>query len=58
MSDNMIKPLFPVWPVAAVMPVGKREERRNKPDGRPDRKQDKGGSEPDPDGKQHIDIYA
>ena len=58
MPDNRIKPLFPVWPVAAVIPAGKREEHRNRPDVKPGRKQGRGGSDPGPDGKQHIDIYA
>jgi hypothetical protein len=58
MPDNRIKPLFPVWPVAAVMPAGKREERKNRPDVKPDRNRGKGDSDHHPDGKQHIDIYA
>lgn len=58
MPDNRIKPLFPVWPVAAVMPVGRREEYKNRSNVKPGRKQGKDGSDRDPDGTQHIDIYA
>jgi hypothetical protein len=56
MSDTRIKPLFPVWPVAAVIPVGKREERR--PDTSSEQKPRRKSPDSDQEGKRHIDIYA
>ncbi len=56
MSDARIKPLFPVWPVAAVIPVGKREERR--PDTSSEQKPRKKNPDSSRDDERHIDIYA
>ncbi|WP_154662389.1 hypothetical protein [Thiolapillus brandeum] len=56
MSNTTIKPLLPVWPVAAVIPTGKQEEK--KPGTAPALKRDKHGSGRRPRGKGHIDTYA
>jgi hypothetical protein len=55
-SDPVIKPLLPVWPVASILPVGK-DVRRKKP-AKPPAEQSSARGKTGKGGRKHIDLYA
>lgn len=56
MSNPVIKPLLPVWPVASILPVGK-DVRKKKP-ARPPAEQSSERGKSGKGERKHIDLYA
>lgn len=55
-TNPVIKPLLPVWPVASILPVHK-DVRRKKP-AKPPVEQSSEGDKTGKGGRRHIDLYA
>ncbi len=55
-SNPVIKPLLPVWPVASILPVGK-DVRKKKP-ARPPAEQSSERGKSGKGERKHIDLYA